>query len=125
MGINVLETGKTYTVKDHPFKQVPSNTFTGAFTLEDNGQTAVFTSENGGRFLFDATDLGQAIDLGMVTIIDPETDAMKTAQLNARLPNRTHELLDLICEMTGYTKTQALVNAIERYYGDYIRRSGE
>lgn len=41
---------------------------------------------------------------------------MATKQLNIRLPEVTHKMLDEICESLDLTKTQALTMALDRLY---------
>jgi hypothetical protein len=43
-----------------------------------------------------------------------------TKQLNARLPELSHDQIDELCEEYGLTKTQILILAIDRLHRDLL-----
>jgi len=109
---DTITPGNTYTVKDHQFPGV-MNKFTGIYT-GITGDLAIFTTEAGYNVTFNARDLTDAIEYGEITIISEEARPGLT-QFNTRLPEYTHELIDLIADTTGMTKTQIIIAAIEAY----------
>lgn len=108
-----LTIGETYMVKDSPFQQVATR-FTGAYQGHTDG-VASFITETGAKVMFMAEDLSVAIEHGEITIISPDEAQGRTAQFNTRLPAWTHDLIDLMVETTGMTKTQILIAALESY----------
>jgi hypothetical protein len=111
-----LTIGKSYTVRDfkdctNAFDHLP-NAFTAELIYVRATKTVFLAGKK--TYVMDTAALAEAIGMGEITIHDSHPPRPKE-QFNVRLSGHILDLVDLIVETTGFTKTAVIQNAIALY----------